>query len=192
MERHFRRFAQQLFDFVRIFHAGQLHLDAVGTLPHNRRFARSQLIDTAADDFDGLIDRGRFHFQQSLFRKADGQHVAVFRNIQIAFVDFANQFFGFGDLFVIDDFDRQRIIFDRQIRIAHVLFAQSDSSGIHDRAQLILDHLIQVDLQQQLRTALQVQTQRHRLPPFRQFFLLRLGNKVGDGEKHADRRDYSD
>ncbi len=55
MERHFRRLAQQILDLVGIFHAGQFHHDAVGSLPFDLRIHHAGFVDTPADDFDGLL-----------------------------------------------------------------------------------------------------------------------------------------
>ena len=49
---------------------------SLGVAALNAWFARTELIDTAADDFNGLIDGLRFHFYQRLFRK-DGRYNVV-------------------------------------------------------------------------------------------------------------------
>ena len=143
-----------------------MNLNTVGSLTHNGRFARSQLVDTATNDFDGLIDGFRFHLRQSLFRISDRQQIAVFRYLQIAFVQLAQQFFRPRNLFVFDDFHVQSAVGDGQAGIADAFFTQTAARRIKDAVQLICDDLIQIDLQQQLRAALQIQTERHRTPPF--------------------------
>ena len=41
--------------------AGDLHEDAVATLRRDDRLAHAELVDALADDFDGLVERGRVH-----------------------------------------------------------------------------------------------------------------------------------
>jgi hypothetical protein len=56
-------FAEQRLERRWILQTGDLHDDAVGALPHDRRLTRAEFVNTLADDFDrlghGIVDRGR-------------------------------------------------------------------------------------------------------------------------------------
>ena len=81
MKRHFSRFAEQRFDIFRILQPRQLNDNAVAALPLNYRLLRAQLVNTAADDFNGLVNHFGFHLVQS--------HVGI-TNDDFAVITFAD------------------------------------------------------------------------------------------------------
>ena len=105
MERHLGRFSQQLFNFVRIFNAGELNLNAIRPLTHDGRFAGSQLVDTATHDFNRFVNGRRLHAGQRKVCKRNGQLVILVFDFQIALVDLLDQVFGFQNVAVVHDAD---------------------------------------------------------------------------------------
>lgn len=77
MERHFCRLAEQSLDVFRVLQAGKLNHDAVGALTLDNRFFGSQLVDTASDNFDGLVNDFEFELIESRVVVFDFKRVIV-------------------------------------------------------------------------------------------------------------------
>ena len=79
-----RGFADQRFDPLRIVDAGQLYHHAILAFAQDGRLLGAGLVDTAADDFDRLIDDRQLARLQRLRRVCDRQHaVGRLRRLKI-------------------------------------------------------------------------------------------------------------
>ena len=168
MKRHFCRFAEQGFDIFRILQAGQLNHDAVDALALNNRFFSTQFVNTASDDFNWLVDN--LHFQLVQFDVAVFDFyltVGVFRRLN-AVVDFSEQIGRFVAGICIFDFDFYWIRAGVQVLIADFVLAQYLAGGIFYWRHPLFNNVVDFNFQQQVGTALQIQSQIDRLPPFRQ------------------------
>ena len=160
--------AQNPLGLSGILHARQLHYDTVGTLTLHQRLSHPQLIDPVTHGSQVLLHRvvaNRSHFglgqgqlQYSLILELGiGSHKLV--------VLAGNQATGFTALVFVGKAELQGVALGRQTAIANPLRA-------HQAPQLTLvdidprlDGLVHVDLQQEVHTTGQVQTQCHGASP---------------------------
>ncbi len=156
---------QDLVQFRRVLHAGQLHDDAVDTLPLHERFGDAQFVDTIPERRDVLLDRkilacadlrlGHPHGERLVVVAVGDQHLGIGvahdapRGVVIGTVGDPH---GDGVALEID-------------AVAYPRLAQPVVEILLVGLEPLLDRRLHVDLEQHVDTAAQVQAQAHRIQP---------------------------
>ena len=186
--------AEQCLDVLGIVDAGQLHENAVLPLALDRRLLDPGLVDAAADDLDRLVDR--------LAPPGFGRHgaeadrpgsVGRDRHGQVR-IDLGQRLSRIVDALGLADLEHDRVVFDREPGIADV--------GVEQRVAHIVDQRVEplalgrgdIDLEQQVRAAAQVETQRHLLVREERGQAVECGlaQEVRRRQQHAERADRAD
>jgi hypothetical protein len=195
------RLRNDVFQPRGIAKAGNLHENARVALALDRRLGGAQLVDTAADHFHRLGDQRAHALGNAFGCQRDGQ-ATVSRLAKGEFVDphpaeqhiaervlqAADSRFGLRLLAGIGQLDIERVA--RLIGgddIADAILVGEDVTRIAPHiAQPLADDTLPVHFEQQVRAALQIETQDHALlwKPPRQRIKRRLGKEVGNGEEN--------
>ena len=147
-----------------------MHENPVGTLTLNCRLAHAGFIDTATDDLNRLFDRGISSFLNSLVGKRYGdQSVVSHVDIDILIIatdtenaacnrirQTANQTQCLLTLLVAENPNLERLHTTITKSISHAFAAQAGAHRIDNRLDPFLDQRFDVDLEQQVRSTLQV------------------------------------
>ncbi len=170
MERHLGGFAEQFLDAVRIFHAGELDHDAVVALLGDLGVDDAGLVDTAADDLDGLLDGAVGGSDEGLAREGDGDVVAG----EVTDGKFARH----AGLHGAQGADRGVVLrrvaqmqehalvggFGGEVLVADVLVEQGRARGVGERIESFVLDGFHVHLHQQVAAAAQVQPEMDAAP----------------------------
>ena len=188
-------FLQQRFDAGRIVHAGkgyqQLRFSfGASTLLH-RRFRQTQTVDLALNGLHGLIQRvlfqlerrGRLHIQ-AVIGGVDGGENPI---REIVARDGANVFGAVGGHALDGDLDLVGVLEACQIvagnfRKSDVLLAELFLQPVDHGFRVGHERILQLDLQHQMRPALQVETQMDVVLPV----LHQLGARPGNADDAVD------
>ena len=206
LECHLRGLAEKIDQPLRIGEARHLNQDAVFTLPFDGRLARTKLVDAAAHDFDRLVHDLLAHFRQIAFRhleadgvvprlrelvgalagaeqRAAGDRVQAFENCQRVAV-----------MRGIENPHRNRIALRLEIGVSDVRFPQPEADIAHQRFQPLLLDLIELNFLEQIRAALQVESEGNRVcrHPFRHLGKRGRRNGVRQRKQQAGQQNDAD
>ena len=142
---------------------GQLHQDAVRSFALNRRLLGPGLVDAPANDLDRLIDRlapscvGGNRAEPHRPRSVSGNLCNKVR------INFAQCLTGIIDTVGLTDGKRDRIALDVEAGVADVGIAQRVADIVNQRVETLTLRSGDVDLEQEIRAAPQIEPQRHLL-----------------------------
>ncbi len=171
LERHLGRLADDALQLFRVALARRFDDDAVAALADDGRFLGAQGVDPLGDDAQGGVDGARGRLVDAFLGQGRGQRLARLAHRQVA----AARAFGQGRRHLADE--RIGLIGARRIGDRHrnagalggqageenALFRQLLADVFDERGGALLDHGVGIDFQQQIRAALQVETEVERL-----------------------------
>jgi hypothetical protein len=171
-EIHFRRLAENLDQSAGILQAGHLHEDAAEALALDDGLDEAELVDAALDDLDRLIDRLAHPLGERGIRGRQGDETAVFRDVDTALAvraeytgkrlrklaQLVHRVFNVG---VAGDAHLDAVALDGAAGELNVVLAENAQHIFVDGLQPILAHRIHIDLEQEARSALQIEPQHH-------------------------------
>ena len=178
--------------------ARHLHQNTVGALALDQRLDGAEFVDAALDDLDRLLDRLAHALEQR--RIGDGQpdqmlpsEVDIEASLAIAAEDAAERHRQLAQLGqrllavgVVADAHFDAVAAHGQAGIADAGVAQNAAHVIAGRLKLFLAHRVGVDLQQDMRTALQVEAEHDvALRPFRPARTTLSGRKFGTANRQT-------
>ena len=200
-EFHLGGLAQDVLELGRILQARHLHQDAVGALPLDQRLHSAEFVDATLDDldrlFDGLADAvgdgglrnsqpdqpaaGVADFERALAAGADQSAQRLRQLAQLA-----ERVLQVGIL----DADLNAVGPRRKPGVSDLGVAQRAAHIIADLIELLFLDVVGINLEQQIRAALQVEAEHQAsLRPCRPGLDFGFGEEVRDGAKaHHQRR----
>src|SRR5262249_13901909 len=191
--------AEDVEQLLRIPETRHLHQDAVVALALDRRLDQTELVDALADDLDRLIE----HLPRALEKRrlGDGQTndaAADVLDVERALAGGADeaaerlrQLAQLGEPLlqvVLADHDLYRVAADhRGARETDAGLAQDLAHVVLQRQQLLPAHVVDIDLEQDVRAALQVEAEHDSaLRPLRPALDRALGEEIRNREQAAD------
>ncbi len=162
--------AEQRLDMLGIVHPRELDEDAVRSLALDRRLLGPGLVDAPADDLDRLIDclpaprlgcnRAEAHRSRAVGGDLDGE----------VRIDLAQGLARGFDLVGLADREDDRIAFDAEPGIPDIGVTQRVAHIVDDRVEPLALRCGDIDLEEQIGTAAQIQPERYLLvrQPIRQ------------------------
>ena len=186
--------SQQLLDMLGVGDAGQLHQDAILAFPLDGRLLDPGLVDAAANDLDRLIDGqlafllGRGGAERHRARPGRGDRHGQVR------IDLGQRLAGIVDPAGFADREHDRIAFYREAGIADIRVEQRVADIVDDRIQALALRRRDIDLEQQIGPAAQVEPERHLLVRHHVRHPRQQGRaeQVRRREQHAERADRAD
>ena len=193
-----RRLAQDFLQPGGILQARHLNENAIGAFPLDRRLDKAELVDAAFYDLDRLIDGlahplgdGRVGGAQRDSAAVRGHRDGPLPGAAGKAGDRLRQFLQLGergtDVGIARDVHFDAVTADGAAGEWNTRLPQDAQHIIVDRLQLLLAHRRRIDLQQQMRAALQVEPE-HNMPlrPARPMPDHVLRKEIGQGEKAYD------
>ncbi len=199
-ELELRGFAENALQPCRILQSGHLYQNAIKSLPLDQRLDGAQRVDALLDDLDRLVDRLADAFSNDGLRhRQTDQSAAGISHFDTARCCRAKH--------TADRLRQLAQLAQRRLRVVRIgethldrVAANHDATGeadaritqrtpgiVHDLVELVLLDRVGIDLEQDVRTALQVEAEHH--PPLRP---LRPGLHIGFGEevRHRAQTDH--
>ncbi len=195
-----RGLAEDILEPLRVLQAGHLDEDAVDALALDQRLDGADLVDAPLDDLDRLLDRLPHALDDAGIGELELNQTAGFGDVDVALAGGAEQaaqrlrqFAELGErllrVLTLADAQLDAVTARRQSGIADTRFPQDATDVVEQGLYLFLAHGRGVDLEQDVRAALQVETEHDvTLRPYRQSFHGRFGEEIRDGAQAHDKR----
>ena len=197
--------AEHLDELLRISQSRHLHQHAIDALPLDRRLDQPELVDPLVDDLDRLLDHLPDALEdRGLGHREPNQPAAHVLDVERARAgraeETAERLRQFSQLrqpllqvaFANAHLDRVAAD-DRSAGKPNARLAQDLADVVLHRLELLPAHVVGVDLEQDVRAALQVEPEHDvALRPFRPALDRALGEEIGHGEQADDERREQD
>ncbi len=191
--------AEQLLKPSGILQAGHLHQNAVGAFALDQRLHGAEFVDAPPDDFDRLRDRLAHAFDdRRIAQREPEQPAGLAGDFKAALAGGAEQTaerlrerrelaLRLVGIDALADADFDAVAAHDQPDIADAGLTQHAAHIVAQRLQHLLAHRLGVDLEQDVRAALQVETEHDMaLGPFRPAVDHLCGQEIGNGEQAND------
>ena len=158
-EIHLGGLAQQPLDPFRIVDARQLHDDAVAALALDRRLGGAEFVDAPAHDLDRLGDDLVAALGYRLFRIAHtdlAAAIALDHGAGFGLPGHARRAVHIGE---IAHPEGGRLALDAELAITDLSSSQNAAKGVDQIVEALARHRLEVDLEQQVRSPLQIEAE---------------------------------